>query len=81
MAGPHDLVLALIVELAEEQLTVGAIHRTISRLPHGFDLVSALSVYCDVVRAGAADGGGGSSVAFDPDLVLFEFVGDGSRPA
>jgi hypothetical protein len=34
-----------------------------------------------VGRAGAADGGGGSSVAFDPDLVLFEFVGDGSRPA
>jgi uncharacterized protein (DUF1015 family) len=56
VAGPHDFILALVVELAEEQLTVGAIHRTISRLPHGFDLVSALSVYCDVVRAGAADG-------------------------
>ncbi|HVA61638.1 MAG TPA: DUF1015 domain-containing protein [Mycobacteriales bacterium] len=54
-AGPHDLVLALIVELAEEQLTVGAIHRTITGLPEGFDLIGALSVQFDLVRAGAAD--------------------------
>jgi uncharacterized protein (DUF1015 family) len=54
-AGPHDLILALIVELAEDQLTVGAIHRTISSLPPGFDLVAAFSEYFDVVRAGAAD--------------------------
>ena len=33
--GPHDLVLALVVELSEDQLTVGAIHRTISGLPVG----------------------------------------------
>jgi len=55
MAGPHDLVLALIVELAEEQLTVGAIHRTVSGIPAGFDLVAAFSERFDVVRAGAAD--------------------------
>jgi uncharacterized protein (DUF1015 family) len=54
-AGPHDLVLALIVELAEDQLTVGAIHRTINGLPAGFDLVAALSEQFDLVRAGAAD--------------------------
>ncbi len=53
--GPHDLVLALVVELSEDQLTVGAIHRTISGLPEGFDLVGALSAWFDVVRAGAAD--------------------------
>jgi uncharacterized protein (DUF1015 family) len=53
--GPHDLVLALIVELAEEQLTVGAIHRTVSGLPEDFDLVGAFSQWFDVVRAGAAD--------------------------
>jgi uncharacterized protein (DUF1015 family) len=53
--GPHDLILALIVELAEDQLTVGAIHRTVSGLPDGFDLVEALSPFFDVVRAGAAD--------------------------
>jgi uncharacterized protein (DUF1015 family) len=54
-AGPHDLVLALIVELAEDQLTVGAIHRTISGLPPGFDLLGACGAWFDVVRAGAAD--------------------------
>jgi uncharacterized protein (DUF1015 family) len=55
VAGPHDLVLALVVELAEDQLTVGAIHRSISGLPTGFDLIGAISADCDVVRAGAAD--------------------------
>ena len=54
-AGPYDLVMALVVELAEEQLSVGAIHRTVSGLPEGFDLVGALSESFDVVRAGAAD--------------------------
>ena len=51
----HDLVMALVVELSEDQLTVGAIHRTISGLPDGFDLVSAFCPWFDVVRAGAAD--------------------------
>jgi uncharacterized protein (DUF1015 family) len=55
VAGPHDLVMALVVELSETQLTVGAIHRTISGLPDGFDLVGALSQWFEVVRAGAAD--------------------------
>jgi uncharacterized protein (DUF1015 family) len=53
--GPHDFVLALIVELAEDQLTVGAIHRTISGLSPDVDLTEALSEWFDVVRAGAAD--------------------------
>jgi uncharacterized protein (DUF1015 family) len=53
--GPYDLVMALVVELAEDQLTVGAIHRTVSGLPEDFDFVSALAPWFDVVRAGAAD--------------------------
>ena len=53
--GPYDLVMALVVELSEDQLTVGAIHRTVSGLPDGFDLVGALGEWFDVVRAGAAD--------------------------
>jgi uncharacterized protein (DUF1015 family) len=53
--GPYDLVMALVVELAEEQLHVGAIHRTVSGLPEGFDLVDALTRWFDVVRAGPAD--------------------------
>ncbi len=55
LPGPYDLVMALVVELSEDQLTVGAIHRTISGLPEDFDLVGALSEWFDVVRAGAAD--------------------------
>jgi uncharacterized protein (DUF1015 family) len=54
-AGPHDLVMALVVELSENQLTVGAIHRTVGGLPEDFDLVGALGQWFDVVRAGAAD--------------------------
>jgi uncharacterized protein (DUF1015 family) len=53
--GPYDLVMALVVELAEEQLHVGPIHRTLSGLPEGFDVVGRLSKWFDVVRAGAAD--------------------------
>jgi uncharacterized protein (DUF1015 family) len=53
--GPHDFVLALVVELSEDQLTVGAIHRTVSGLPADYDLVAALGEWFDVVRAGAAD--------------------------
>jgi uncharacterized protein (DUF1015 family) len=47
--------MALVVELAEDQLTVGAIHRTVSGFPDGFDLVDALGEWFDVVRAGGAD--------------------------
>jgi uncharacterized protein (DUF1015 family) len=53
--GSYDQILALIVELAEDQLTVGAIHRTIAGLPADFDLIEACSHWFDVVRAGAAD--------------------------
>jgi uncharacterized protein (DUF1015 family) len=53
--GSYDLVMALVVELAEDQLTVGAIHRTVSGLPEDFDLVGALAPWFEVVRAGAAD--------------------------
>lgn len=41
-AGDYDLVMALVVELAEDQLAVGPIHRVLSELPDGFDLVGAL---------------------------------------
>ena len=55
VAGPHDFVLALVVELSEDQLTVGAIHRTVSGLPSDFDLLGALGQWFDLVRAGEAD--------------------------
>jgi len=50
--GPYDQVMALVVELSEEQLDVGAIHRTIDHLPEGTDLPTLFGRYFDVVRAG-----------------------------
>jgi uncharacterized protein (DUF1015 family) len=68
--GPHDLVLALIVELAEDQLTVGAIHRVVTGLPQDFDLVDAFSERFDVVRAGANDDRTLSALADSNSLAL-----------
>ena len=51
MPGPWDLTLAFIVELAEEQLVVQAIHRLLSGLPDGFDLEAALGPSFEVGMA------------------------------
>jgi len=40
--GDHDFILAYVVELAEEQLTVRAIHRLISNVPPDADLAQML---------------------------------------
>ncbi|MGH8918715.1 MAG: DUF1015 family protein, partial [Actinomycetes bacterium] len=40
--GGPDGIMTLVVELDEEQLSVQAIHRLVSGLPAGFDLVAAL---------------------------------------
>jgi uncharacterized protein (DUF1015 family) len=47
-----DGVLALVVELAEDRLTVGPIHRVLTGLPDGYDLVDAFDSWFDVTRAG-----------------------------
>jgi uncharacterized protein (DUF1015 family) len=54
-ADGSDLVMALIVELAPGQLQVGPIHRVLSGLPDGLDLVDAFSSWFDVTRAGDFD--------------------------
>ncbi len=89
--GPYDFILALVVELTEDQLTVGAIHRTVWGLPEDFDLVEALSPWFDVVRAGAADGrtlgalseansltliSGGDAFMLLPHATTYEEAGD-----
>ncbi len=53
-AGDHDLVMALVVELAEGQLTVDPIHRLLNGLPEDTDLPAAFSRWFDVTRAGPA---------------------------
>ncbi len=47
-----DGILALVVELSPEVLTVGPIHRVLAGLPDGLDLVDAFSSWFDVTRAG-----------------------------
>ncbi len=46
--GDHDAVMALVVELSEEHLTVRAIHRLLTGLPPGFDLADALGQWFDL---------------------------------
>ncbi|MGH9115260.1 MAG: DUF1015 family protein [Acidimicrobiales bacterium] len=48
-------VMALVVELAEDQLSVQAIHRLVSGLPDGFDLPAALEPWFDLTPTGPAD--------------------------
>lgn len=43
--GDHDLVLAYVVELAPDEISVGAIHRVVSGLPEDFDPLRALDGY------------------------------------
>jgi uncharacterized protein (DUF1015 family) len=50
--GGHDWVMALVVELSEQQLTVGPIHRVISGLGPDDDLIGGFSQWFDVIRAG-----------------------------
>jgi uncharacterized protein (DUF1015 family) len=50
-AGDEDLLLALVCELADGQAGVRPIHRLITGLPAGFDLVAALDAYFEPVPA------------------------------
>lgn len=49
------MIMAFVVELAEDQLAVGAVHRALSGLPDGLDLVDAFASWFDVTRAGDFD--------------------------
>ena len=51
----YDAVLALVVELSEQQLQVMAIHRVVSGLPAGFDMARALAASFELVPT-TADG-------------------------
>jgi uncharacterized protein (DUF1015 family) len=48
-------VMALVVELADDQVAVGPIHRTVTGLPPGTDVASGLSRWFEVEPAGDAD--------------------------
>ncbi|MGI8752129.1 MAG: DUF1015 family protein [Acidimicrobiales bacterium] len=53
--GDHHAVMALVVELAGEQLSVQAIHRLVSDLPAGFDLLGALDPFFDLTPTAPPD--------------------------
>jgi uncharacterized protein (DUF1015 family) len=46
--GPHDLIMALLVELADDQLSVAPIHRLVTDLPDGFDPLPTLAAAFDL---------------------------------
>ena len=52
--GAYDAVMAYVVELAEDQLSVRPIHRLLTGLGPGIDLVEALSAHFEVSTDGAA---------------------------
>jgi len=52
--GPYDLVMALVVELAEGQLSVAPIHRTLATRVEDTDLAAAFARWFDVLHAGPA---------------------------
>ena len=54
-SADDDAVMALVVELTEDQLTVQAIHRLLLGLPDGFDLPEALDEWFDVTPAEPVD--------------------------
>ncbi|HEV3264809.1 MAG TPA: DUF1015 domain-containing protein [Acidimicrobiales bacterium] len=47
-----DLIMALVVELSDDQLEVGPVHRVLSGLPEGIDLVDAFSSWFNVTKVG-----------------------------
>jgi uncharacterized protein (DUF1015 family) len=47
-AGGAESVLCFVVELVDEELAVGPIHRLVSGLPDGFDLVAALAPFFEL---------------------------------
>jgi uncharacterized protein (DUF1015 family) len=54
-SGPFDFVMALVVELSEDQLAVRAIHRLLTGLPEGFDLHAGLEASFDVSATDPVD--------------------------
>jgi uncharacterized protein (DUF1015 family) len=53
--GGQDAILAFVVELADEQLSVRAIHRLLDGLPAGFDMLGALTEFFEPFETGPAD--------------------------
>jgi uncharacterized protein (DUF1015 family) len=92
--GGFDAILCYVVELADDQLAVQAIHRLLNGLPAGFDLLAALDPHFDLLEFGQETGPRGSvsgtgsalTVAMADAGALAVITGDGTwlarpRPA
>jgi uncharacterized protein (DUF1015 family) len=53
--GDHELIMALVVELCDEELAVKAIHRLVRGLPAGYDLIGALGEWLELTPTDPAD--------------------------
>ena len=62
-SGPHDAVLAFVVELAPEQLDVGPIHRLLSGLAEDRDPASIVGAWFDLATTAPPDGEIGDRLA------------------
>ena len=60
--GDHELVLAYLVELTADQLSIGPIHRLVAGLPPDFDPVASLTEDFEVVADGPPPSRPGGSV-------------------
>jgi uncharacterized protein (DUF1015 family) len=69
-AGAAEATMAFVVELVEDELTVHAIHRLVSGLPDGLDLVAALDPWFEAVGAPSPDQPVTATMAADGALVL-----------
>lgn len=65
--GDYDFLMAYIVELVDDELTVEAIHRLISGLPDGFDVIAALRPFFDSAPVGSIPELGPSLGVVTPD--------------
>jgi uncharacterized protein (DUF1015 family) len=68
--GGSDAIMAFVVELSEDELSVGPIHRSISGIPDGFDVVGAFGRLFETVDAGPLDDQLVAAVADSQSLAL-----------
>jgi uncharacterized protein (DUF1015 family) len=68
--GDYDYVMAFVVELAEGQLSVGPIHRTLAGVPDDVDLAEVFERFFDLVHAGPTEEPTLDSVARSGALTL-----------
>lgn len=68
-AHDYDFLMALIVELVDDELTVEAIHRLITGLADGFDVVAALEPFFDSAPVASVRELGGAMGVVTPDGV------------